>query len=473
MDKFAFDDLIFNIGVRVDRFDANQQVLQDEYLLYPARTVAEVTEFGPHPTNIPTNAIVYVNDVNDPTAINGYRVGRTWYNANGTEISDPLLIQGPNGIAPYLAPGISSEDEISSNAFTDYKPQVIVMPRIAFSFPISDEALFFAHYDVLTKRPTTGNRLDPFGYYFMKNRSDILNNPNLVPEKTIDYELGFQQVLSRSSSLKVAAFYRELRDQVALFNLVGAYPRTYRTFTNIDFGTVKGMTIAYDLRKTGNLWMRAAYTLQFAEGTGSDAQSALNLVNTGQPNLRTIFPFNYDQRHQVVTTIDYRYGEGKDYNGPVWFDKQIFKNTGINFVTNLASGTPYSRYRVPIGEALFSAGNGILQGTPNGSRKPWQFRADVQIDKNITLKFGEEGKKRANLNIYLLVNNALNNRNIINVYGYTGNADDDGFLGVVSDEDLQAQLDAVSFTTLYALKVNNPFNFGLPRTIRLGVKFDF
>jgi hypothetical protein len=25
MDKFAFDDLIFNVGVRVDRFDANQQ----------------------------------------------------------------------------------------------------------------------------------------------------------------------------------------------------------------------------------------------------------------------------------------------------------------------------------------------------------------------------------------------------------------------------------------------------------------
>ena len=34
MDKFAFDDLIFNVGVRVDRFDANQQVLKDDFLLY-------------------------------------------------------------------------------------------------------------------------------------------------------------------------------------------------------------------------------------------------------------------------------------------------------------------------------------------------------------------------------------------------------------------------------------------------------
>ena len=38
MDKFAFDDLIFNVGVRVDRFDANQQVLKDDFSLYPTNS---------------------------------------------------------------------------------------------------------------------------------------------------------------------------------------------------------------------------------------------------------------------------------------------------------------------------------------------------------------------------------------------------------------------------------------------------
>ena len=31
MDKFTFDDIIFNVGLRVDRFDANQPVLKDPY----------------------------------------------------------------------------------------------------------------------------------------------------------------------------------------------------------------------------------------------------------------------------------------------------------------------------------------------------------------------------------------------------------------------------------------------------------
>jgi hypothetical protein len=30
-----------------------------------------------------------------------------------------------------------------------------------------------------------------------------------------------------------------------------------------------------------------------------------------------------------------------------------------------------------------------------------------------------------------------------------------------------------SYKDLYALKVYNPYNFGSPRTIRLGVRFDF
>lgn len=478
MDKFTFDDLIFNVGLRVDRFDANQPVLKDKYLLYRAKTVGEVdalTEFGAeHPSNMGSDYVVYVNDLYDPTSITGYRDGTTWYNATGAEITDPRTIYSAGGVAPYLID--DPDEEIKSTAFEDYKPQINVMPRVAFSFPISDEALFFAHYDVLTKRPTSGNRLDVLDYFFMQNRNVIVNNPNLLPEKTIDYEIGFQQVLSKSSSLKISAFYRELRNMVALVNVTGAYPRTYRSWGNIDFGTIKGITLTYDLRRTGNLWMRASYTLQFAEGTGSDAGSALNLVNSGQPNLRTIYPFSYDQRHGFNTTIDYRYGEGSDYNGPKLFGKNILENTGVNIVTIFGSGTPYSAQQVVTPQAL--GGTSSLEGQVNGSRKPGQFRMDGQIDKNITVKFGkgegDDKEKTANLNIYLQVNNILNTQNILNVYGATGTANDDGYLAEDRyQQAIQQQNSEISFREYYAYKINSPYNYGLPRTIRLGVKLDF
>ncbi|MFT7155578.1 MAG: hypothetical protein ACI8Q1_000580, partial [Parvicella sp.] len=80
----------------------------------------------------------------------------------------------------------------------------------------------------------------------------------------------------------------------------------------------------------------------------------------------------------------------------------------------------------------------------------------------------------ANLNIYVVVNNLFNTKNVLNVYRTTGTADDDGYLNAAQyQNDISNQLDEQSFRNYYALRVNNPFNFGLPRTIRLGVKLDF
>lgn len=480
MDKFAFDDIIFNVGIRVDVYDANQPVLKDQYLLYEAKTAREVTEFPDgtaitHPDNIGDDFVVYVNDVDNPTTINGYRSGDTWFDANGVEIADPSILEGSKGIAPWLQdPSLSTP---TADSFEDYKPQVNVMPRVAFSFPISDEASFFAHYDILTRRPTTGNRFDPIQYQFVESvNSAFLNNPNLRPERTIDYELGFQQVLTKTSSLKISAFYKEQRDQVQLINVFSAYPNTYRSFGNRDFGTVKGLTISYDLRRTGNVRMTAAYTLQFANGTGSDATSAASLVNSGEPNLRTIFPYSFDQRHGFNIVFDYRYGDGRDYNGPVIGEFGVLENTGLNIVTQIGSGTPYSAFKDAAGEALLTPGTDQLDGSLNGSRKPWQYRVDMQLDRNFMLEFGddESKKKVAYLNVYVRATNLFNIINVLNVYRATGNPDDDGYLAASQFQaSIENRLDEQAFRDYYALKVNNPFNYGIPRTIRLGVKFDF
>ncbi len=477
MDKFSFNDIIFNVGVRIDRFDANQPVLKDPYLFKEAKTAGEVADLGSHPGNIGEDYVVYVNDVNNPTKINGYRNGDTWYNADGIEITDSRTIESPSGIAPYLADGVTAAEDINSNAFEDYTPSIIVMPRIAFSFPISDEALFFAHYDVLSQRPNVGLRLDPTDYLFIQNISgnDILNNPALRPSRTIDYEVGFQQVLTRSSSLKIAGFYREQRDMITTINVAGAYPKTYQTYGNRDFGTTKGMTLTYDQRKSKNLWLKLSYTLQFNESTGSNAGSNLALIRSGQPNLRTIFPTQNDQRHAIQGVIDYRYGGGKDYNGPVWFGKQVFKNTGVNFVANYASGEPYTASKNAYGDAFFTqVGTPILSGSPFGSRKPGRFFVNMQIDRDFNLKYGKDKKKEGHLNVYIWFQNIFNTVNIQNVYRATGNPDDDGYLSASEYQtDIAGQLNEESFRQYYMMAVNNPFNYALPRTIRLGVKFDF
>ncbi|HOE38435.1 MAG TPA: carboxypeptidase regulatory-like domain-containing protein [Bacteroidales bacterium] len=476
-DKFAFKDLIFNLGVRVDRYDANQMVLKDQYLLHEAYKLGDTDQLGllantTHPENIPDEATVYVNDLSNPTAINGYRVGNVWYNANGVEIENPNVIASPNGIAPYL---INPKEELNTKAFEDYKPQIVVMPRISFSFPISDEALFFAHYDILSKRPSYSNRLNPIEYLYIRQMNDgLLNNPNLKTEKTIDYELGFQQKLGNTSALKLSAFYREMRDMQQAIAVYGAYPATYYTYGNIDFGTVKGFGVSYDMRRTGNVTLRASYTLQFANGTGSSYSSGAAIVMSDKPNLRTTLPLDFDQRHNLAITVDYRYGgkvSGLPYNGPKIAGKSILANTGVNFIINSGSGSPYTKRNRP--------NNGTVVGTLNGSRKPWRTTINMRLDRDFRIKLSdkkEDGTKEkySDLNVYLEISNLLNTKNVLGVYSYTGNPDDDGFLNYADYQtSINTQNDVEAFRNYYSMYINSPYNYSTPRTIRLGVQFGF
>ena len=484
-DKFAFKDLIFNIGLRVDRYDANQSVLKDPYSLYETRKAGEFI-YGaeaPRPENIGDDYVVYVRDVNNTDLNNtgnivGYRNGGRWYNAEGAEIADPIVIRQASNTGVATPALLDPQNQVvSSSAFRDYKPQVNVMPRIAFQFPISDVAQFFAHYDVLTQRPTD-NRLNPLDYLFLANTtSSIINNPDLKPQRTIDYEVGYKQALNQSSALTISAFYRELRNLIQLIPVNYAYPVNYSMYGNIDFGTVKGLSLAYDLRRTGNVRLTANYTLQFADGTGSSSTSGLNLIQSGNPNLRTAVPLSFDVRHQIQTTFDFRYDEGKFYNGPRLFGKNIFENAGLNVVMLANSGTPYSRSSFFTADAQGS-GRPILKGSINGSRLPFQFRINVRVDKTFALKYGKKDgvdeRKSADLQIYCLVQNILDARNVVGVYRATGNAQDDGYLeAATSQAQISNQVDPLAFADMYSAKVNNPSNFARPRIIRIGAILNF
>ncbi len=482
-DKFAFEDLIFNIGIRVDRYDANQKVLKDQHLLYSSYTASANKDLI-NATNIPSTIgddfVVYVDDIENPSAIVGYRNndGDNWYNASGLQISDPSLLAEAAGgrIAPYLKnPENAKEGIVTMDAFEDYNPEIVFMPRVAFSFPISDEAQFFAHYDVLTQRPPGDrSRIEPVDYLFLANTvGATLNNPDLKPEKTVDYELGFAKTLTLKSALKLSAFYKEIRDLTQIVNVFQAYPAQYYTYGNIDFGTVKGMSINYDLRRTNNVQMTANYTLQFADGTGSSATSGQSLVNTGQPNLRTTIPLSYDQRHAISASFDYHYGKGKDYDGPVWFGTNVFENAGANVTLSAGSGTPYSKQSNITQEAASGINDrSTLEGSLNGSRLPWQFRVNMKINKEFEIKWNE--KKSSYLNVYLQAQNLLDAKNIISVYRATGNPEDDGYLTAAASQNaIDARNDPESFRYLYSLAVNNPNNYSLPRIIRAGISLEF
>ena len=480
-DKFTFRDIIFRVGVRVDRYDANRQVLKDPFSLYEITSARDFyASIGEEqPGGVGDDFKVYVDGQGSNT-VKAFRDGEQWYFANGSPANDGNVIFGGGVVTPKLVDedaDIQSPDFDPSTSFEDYEPQINVMPRLSFSFPISDEANFFAHYDILVQRPQTNTNATGLDYlYFLDiNRTNPggapINNPNLRPEKTIDYEVGFQQKISNSSALKIAAYYRELRDMIqarvyAFVPVLGSY----RTFDNQDFGTVKGFNLSYDLRRSNNLQLQTNYTLQFADGTGSDALSQRNISENG--NLRTLFPLNFDERHRLNAIVDYRFSRGARYNGPRWFGADVFADAGINLQATAVSGRPFTRTTTP----REFGGDGTV-GAINGARLPWNFTMNLRADKNFQISpLGED--RPVFLNVYIRVQNLLDARNIISVYSATGSPDDDGYLassdGVARVRNLDTSgRDTEAFLAAYSWALANPNFYTLPRRIFVGAIVEF
>src|SRR5690606_33902396 len=156
----------FRLGVRVDRYDANTKVLRDPYSLYGIMTAGDFFKQSQvdfeKPPAVQDHWKVYV--VSDgSTSVRAYRDGDQWYTAQGTPVNDGSEILGSEVPIPFYIDQDPTKRDIRvpsrydentqqilgfnpDNSFEDYKPQLNIMPRLAFSFPISDEANFFVHY---------------------------------------------------------------------------------------------------------------------------------------------------------------------------------------------------------------------------------------------------------------------------------------------------------------------------------------
>lgn len=491
-DKFKFRDIIIRAGVRLDRYDANTRVLKDPYAIYEIMGASDFdSQFGTtRPNTIGEDYKVYVSGGQDSESIKAYRSGDNWFFPSGQQANSRAEIFGGEIATPKKVnptDNINDPDFVNrlDGTFEDYTPQVNIMPRLAFSFPISEDANFFAHYDILVQRPPSNSFASGLDYLLFESRkvNDAFApkpNSNLKPEKTIDYEVGFQQKLSANSAIKVSAYYKELRDmiQIRIYENVEQIP-TYYSYDNLDFGTVKGFSFSYDMRRTGNIKLAANYNLQFADGTGSDANSSRGIGSRGV--LRVLYPLSFDERHSLKGNIDFRYFDGKKYNGPELFGKQIFANAGVSLQVVAVSGRPYTAKVLPS-----TLDGEQTKGSINGSRLPWNTTMSLRIDKDFMLTKGTDDKKPLVMNVYFRVANLLNAKNAVQVYSATGSPYTDGFLEssrgqttVASQElDNPALVNefgsrSAAYTQSYQWRMANPNFISLPRRLYIGMRMDF
>ncbi len=271
-------------------------------------------------------------------------------------------------------------------------------PRLGLSFPLSSTASVYASYGHFYQMPGLGNLYNNADYSVLNRLQQgginygIRGNPDLKPEKTVQYEFGLKQALTGFLGAELTLFYKDIRDLLGVEFITTYNVADYARFTNIDFGSVYGFTVALDQHPVGPISTTLDYTLQVARGNSSNPEETANRAQAGKDSRPRDIPFNWDQRHTLNATA-------------------IFAKPGsysISTIVKIGSGQPYT-------PAIGSGFNADLE--TNSGRKSSFALVDLRAEKYFTLA----GKK---LSVFLRTFN-LFNEHFVNgfVFPTTGSPD--------------------------------------------------
>jgi outer membrane receptor protein involved in Fe transport len=285
-DKMEFNQLIVNLGVRVDYFQPDGVILADP---------------------------------SDPNIYNPIRPRNKYKDVDGDGIPD---------IAPENEYTLAEREQFW---YKDAQNKTQISPRLGVSFPVTETGVVYFSYGHFFQIPNFEllyrNPQFKLGSDAGVNVGTI-GNADLDPEFTISGEIGLKQQLTSDLALDVTAYFRDIRDltgtrseEIFLFGGSSSYSR----LSNSDFGFVKGIIVSLRNRYQQGLNYTLDYTFQVAKGTASDPNSAQLAFASGNLPEVQLVRLGWDQLHTLNGTVSY-----------------VSESWGVSFIGNYGSGLPYT-----------------------------------------------------------------------------------------------------------------------------------
>jgi outer membrane receptor protein involved in Fe transport len=307
--------------------------------------------------------------------------------------------------------------------------KITVAPRLGVAYPISDRAGLHFAYGHFYQYPALGDIFTNADYSVLENLQagavsyGVMGNPDVRPEKTVQYELGYKYAFTEDFGAELNIFYKDIR------NLLGsAFINTYNgaqyaRLSNSDFADAIGFTMVLDHRRLGPVSTALDYTWQRVEGNASDPMETATRAEAGEDPRPRQIPLGWDQHHTLNVTISAQPAQG----------------SVVSMIVRVASGQPYT----PQLDAGF--GNGL---ETNSGRKPSGLLIDLRTEQSMEWQ-------GMSLGLFGRVFNLLDTRFFNGmVFSSTGSPDYSRF----TETDKNALVD--------------PLRYYAPRRIEIGLKFE-
>ena len=291
---------------------------------------------------------------------------------------------------------------------------------------------------------------NPF-FYAQGSGTPTFGNPNVKPQKSVQYELGLQQGLTEDLRLEISGYYKDVTNYIQNQTIFTENGKEFRILTNLAYSNVKGVTISLFKRRSQNSLFQTSldYTFQIAEG------------NRTQPSAEIFFS-------EVSGTLT------ETYLVPLAFDRQHIINGTINLVepNDWTLGlTGYFQTGTPYTPSVFTGAKNVTF-EQNSATRPANWNVNLKFEK-----YFEFGPLKYSL--FVQVNNLFDTENEISIYTSSGRA-----LTSVDETTLASQFDNLrsrinsgdpglfneSIVDNYYAR---PQNVSSPREVRLGFSIIF
>lgn len=322
-------------------------------------------------------------------------------------------------------------------------------PRFGLSFPISDRGVMRMSYGHFFQAPSFQKMyqnpvLEHYNQFsIMETR---IGNPNLKPEKTVQYELGLQQELTTGLAMELSVFYKDIRDLLGLEILTLSNATTFYRYINKEYGNATGVTLAFNYEAPSRKFSSSIdYTYMVAKGTASSAEAVRDVAilsgsSRGAYTLATkrIDFLSWDETHSLNVSLSIR--PRKD-----WY---------FSMIGQIGSGLPYT-------PGTLNPSIEIPGGWwDNTGRKPLRWNMDLKVYKSFKVL-------GYNFGTYINFFNLLNHLNENHVNSITGHAGPAAYLPEISRKRYYRLEEVGAFTRDEA--DYNPTHYSRPRLIQFGL----
>jgi outer membrane receptor protein involved in Fe transport len=364
----------------------------------------------------------------------------------GTQTGVPACVSGP--LAPNGRPVLldSATRLAAFDDFTDAEARVAVSPRIGLSFPLTEVSQVFFNAGRYTRNPNgndlyTNTNIGTIAGTAAEGGDDLcvktavkpgtnechppmvfnmpgfIGNPNLRPETSTSYEIGFAALVGNSNqyALNTSVWSRDESSRTAFdtsdqFQDIGAtYDNNsipwYLMVVNHSHASARGVELQFRRQPRSGIW---GYDVNYGWSRATESGGSLGREfqaiengDTASATRRTETRAGTDNVHSFNMTLTMAIRQN---NLPKFSGARLLKNTSASFTYSYRSGSPFTPVLV---------GDPPLLGERNSVLRPGSHTANAQLTKRFAIGKAQYG-------VFFRGNNLLRVPNCLRVDLTTG-----------------------------------------------------